>query len=327
MKWYHAICATVMLVPACMAPPEPADMARGAGPSEVSDKASASEARLMGWADLTGRPLPEPDRVLQIGPDPETDVVDLWLPDEEAPHPTVLMIHGGCWQKEIADRTLMNYAAAALREEGMAVWNIEYRGVDEPGGGYPGTFGDVARAVDALSARGPALGLDTSRVVAFGHSAGGHLALWAAARPNLPETSPLHQDDPFQLAAVVNSGGLADLEASADVTQPGCLADIMGTLTGAPSEARPDVFADTSPAELLPLGVRQINVNGTRDRIAPPELGRALTEKAEAAGDDARFVAIDATGHVELVSPGSLAFDMQTGMLKSLLGLDMPQED
>ena len=91
------------------------------------------------------------------------------------------MVHGGCWQTEIADRTIMNWIADDLRRRGIAVWNIDYRGVDRPGGGYPGTFQDVAAAADALRACRANIGSISRRVVAVGHSAGGHLALWLAA--------------------------------------------------------------------------------------------------------------------------------------------------
>ncbi len=276
---------------------------------------------LLSWTDLLSRPKLAPSQSIRIGAE-ATDIVDVWLPDSAGPHPVVLMIHGGCWQKDIADRTLMNYAAEALRKEGMAVWNIEYRGVDEVGGGYPGTFLDVAKAVDALGERGQSLGLDTNRVVAFGHSAGGHLALWAAGRPKLPSHSPLFTDTPFPIAGVVNSGGLADLEASAPVTQPGCLAGIMDTLTGAPSGDRENVFSDTSPSEVLPLGVRQISVNGAQDPIAPPALGKSYTVKASAAGDRASFVLAPNSGHVELITPGTGAFDIEIAQLKTLLEID-----
>ena len=122
------------------------------------------------------------------------------------------------------------------------------------------------------------------------------------------------------LAGVINSGGLADLETSAPVTAPTCLANILDTLTGAPSEERPNVFSDTSPAEFLPLDTRIISVNGALDRIAPPDLGRGLTEKIKAAGGLADYVNVPASGHVELVAPGTLAFDMQVAALKQLLG-------
>lgn len=272
----------------------------------------------MRWQDLLSRTKPAPTHAIAYGARPH-ESADLWLPDGAGPFPVVLMIHGGCWQKEIADRTLMNFAAEALRREGVAVWNIEYRGVDEDGGGYPGTFLDVAKAADALRGAAQSYPLKLDRVVAFGHSAGGHLALWLAARPRLPVTSVLRTSDPLPIAAVVNSGGLADLRASIPVTQAECLADIAGKLTGAPTPSRADPFADTSPAELLPTGVRLVSVNGEKDRIAPPVLGEGITARATAAGDRAQLVVIPGEGHVELIAPGSAAFREEMRLIKQLL--------
>ena len=276
--------------------------------------------KLMGWGDLMGRPLPSTPHSITYG-DRKNDVVDVWIPDGEGPHPVVLMVHGGCWQKAIADRTLMNYAAEDLRQNGMAVWNIEYRGVDEEGGGYPGTFTDVSNAADAMRSYAAEYQLDLDKVAGFGHSAGGHLVTWLATRKNLPADNPLYSADPLPMVGLINTGGLADLEASAPVTQASCLADIMDTLTGLPDDSRSDVFADTSPSELLPGGTTIISVNGDSDRIAPSELGLGFTEKALKAGDTARFVQVKNTGHVELISPQTEAFETQTEILKELLGL------
>jgi acetyl esterase/lipase len=174
-------------------------------------------AKRMTWGDLVSRDLPQPTSTHAYGETP-VQVVDLWLPSGSGPHPTVLMVHGGCWQKAIADRTLMNYAAEDLRQRGMAVWNIEYRGVDEVGGGYPGTYLDVSHAAEMLLEKGPELGLDVSRIAAVGHSAGGHLAAWLATQENLPVDSAVNTGNRVPLAAVVISGGLVDLNASAPVT-------------------------------------------------------------------------------------------------------------
>ena len=277
--------------------------------------------RLMSWEDLLGRDRVAPTHAIQWGPG-ATDVADLWLPDGEGLHPVVLMVHGGCWQKSIADRTLMNWAAEDLRRQGLAVWNIEYRGVDEEGGGYPGTFMDVAHAADALRDQAAAYNLDLNRVAAFGHSAGGHLALWIAARHKLPANSPMRMDNPLKLVGVVNSGGLADLKASRGVTQRSCLSDIYDQLVGDISSTRAEVLSDTSPAEMLPLKVRQISVNGLDDGIAPPMLGESYTRRARAAGDDADVIVVLNTGHVELVSPGTEVWDIETAALKDMLGVD-----
>lgn len=275
---------------------------------------------LMTWPDLTSRPRPEPSVEILWGDGP-TDIADLWVPEGEGPHPVVVMVHGGCWQKSIADRTLMNWMAEGLRQRGWAVWNIEYRGVDEPGGGYPGTFRDVGAAADELLERADGLNLDLSRVTGIGHSAGGHLVLWLAARGKLPETSELSVSNPLRFHGVVVSGGLADLEASRPVTLPSCLDAIYDQLTGPASALRPDPLADTSPARLLPVGVPFVSVHGSDDRIAPPLLGDRLTRKAEAAGDTASLIVVPATGHVELVAPDTEAFRVQAEILASFVGL------
>ena len=276
--------------------------------------------RLMTWDQLLSRPRPAASHTITWGPGP-SDVADLWLPEGAGPFPVVVMVHGGCWQKAIADRTLMNWAAEDLRRQGLAVWNIEYRGVDEAGGGYPGTFLDVAHAADALRGQAGLYNLDLGRVAAFGHSAGGHLALWIAARGKLPAYSPMRMDDPLKLVGVVNSGGLADLKASRPVTQRSCLSDIWDQLVGEISSTRAEVLSDTSPAELLPLKVKQVSINGHDDAIAPASLGEGYTRRARAAGDDADVVVVLNTGHVELVAPGSEAWDIEAATLKDMLGV------
>lgn len=276
-------------------------------------------APLMQWPDLTSRELPQPQSTLRYR-EGDAGVVDVWVPEGEGPHPLVLMVHGGCWQKAIADRTLMNYAAEDLRRRGMAVWNIEYRGVDEDGGGYPGTFLDVTEAVDLISAAPAELSLDTSRIVAFGHSAGGHLAAWASARGNLPEGSALRREPPQPIAAVIVSGGLADLEMSEPVTLKSCLSDVMELLTGPVTNERPDVLRDTSLVGLLPPSAEQISVNASRDRIAPPLLGEAYTNAVLRAGGEARYVEVPG-GHVELIAPGTEAWEVQARLLMEALGL------
>ncbi|MDX2235103.1 MAG: alpha/beta hydrolase [Hyphomonadaceae bacterium] len=267
---------------------------------------------LMRWPDLTGRPSPAATHTIAYGADP-LQVVDLWLPAGAGPHPVVVMVHGGCWRTDIAVRTLMNYVAEDLRQHGLAVWNIEYRGVDRPGGGYPGTFADAAAATDALRRAAPQYNLRTDRIAAVGHSAGGHLALWLAGRAKLPASSPLRTADPLRIDAVVSIGGLPDLAVNATAGDAACGADI--TIAGAASADRPDIFADTSPAALLPLGVRQRIVHGAQDRIAPSWLGRAYATKAAAAGDDVRFIEAPATGHVELVAPDTPAWATVRGLL------------
>jgi len=268
--------------------------------------ATATDPPLLTWDDLSARPQPKPDATIAYGDD-EMQKVDIWVPAGQGPFPTVLMVHGGCWTTSIADRSLMNWIAGDLRARGIAVWNIDYRGVDRTGGGYPGTFLDAGAAADALAEHAARFHLDTGRIVAVGHSAGGHLALWLAARPKLPGHSALRTTRPLPIAHVISLGGLPDLEATAASPDNGCGIDVVPQLVGAPG-SRPDVYADTSIPRLLPIGVPQDLVNGREDRIIPARLGTGYEAQARRAGDTVALHVVPATGHVELVTPDADAW-------------------
>lgn len=289
-----------------------------AGCSVSEPPASPPPARpaLMKWPDLLERERPEPDRTIAYGDD-QMHKVDLWLPAGRGPHPTVLMVHGGCWQTEIADRRIMNWIADDLRKRGIAVWNIDYRGVDRTGGGYPGTFQDAAAAADALRIHAGHHRLDIRPLVAVGHSAGGHLALWLAARrspaarspgPLVPHGSPLLARDPLPIDTVVSLGGLPDLELAAAPPGSGCGTEVIEKLVGPPTLSSRDVYADTSVPRLAPLGVRQVLINGLQDRIIPTAYADDYARKMRAAGDRVKVMMIDRTGHVELIAPETAAW-------------------
>jgi acetyl esterase/lipase len=303
-----------LVLVACAPVPAPA----AAPAAAVIEEPAMAETPLMTWPDLLAIERPTGAETIRWGAG-ETDIADLWLPAGAGPHPVAVMVHGGCWQKSIADRTLMDWMAHGLAQRGWAVWNIEYRGVDEAGGGYPGTFLDVSAATDALQTYAPEYNLDLSRITGIGHSAGGHLVLWLAARGKLPEDSALRPEDPVAFRGVIVSGGLADLEASRPVTLESCLDAVYDQLTGLARPERPDPLTDVSPARLLPIGVPFVSVNGDQDRIAPPLLGEALTEKAVAAGDAAEVIIVPQTGHVELVAPDTEAFRVQAEALERFI--------
>ncbi len=278
----------------------------------------ATNTPLLTWPDLTSRTRPMPDATISYGSD-AYQKVDVWLPKRAGRHPVVVMVHGGCWQTEIADRTLMNWIADDLRGRGIAVWNIDYRGVDRPGGGYPGTFQDAAAATDGLASNAARYHLDVGRIVAVGHSAGGHLALWLAGRGKLPKDSVLRTPRALKISHVVSLGGLPDLEATAASPDNGCGTDIVARLTGAKTAAHPDVFADTSVPRLLPIGVPQDLVNGENDRIIPMRLGTGYVDQASKAGDKAVLHRVAATGHVELIAPESAAWAKARGLITAAL--------
>lgn len=320
---WKPVCTAIALCVSACGPPA-ADAPMNMPETPIADTTEAPErTAMLSWGDLLSQPKPSPTHAIKIG-DGATDIVDLWLPETPGPHPVVLMVHGGCWQKEIADRTLMNYGAEDLRQRGMAVWNIEYRGVDETGGGYPGTYLDVANAADALRVHAETYNLDLNRIAGTGHSAGGHLVSWLAARSNLPEASLLYMADPISMIGVLNVGGLADLELSTRVTERSCLGAILDKLTGPATEDRSDVFSDTSPARLLPIKVNHISLSGDMDRISPIGLAKDFAARATQAGGFAQAVIIAGNNHTDLISPGTEAFEVQAEQLASWLSLDQP---
>ena len=273
---------------------------------------TAAAPQLMKWPDLLTRPLPKATATISYGTD-ALQVVDLWLPRGRGPHPTVLMVHGGCWQTDIADRTIMNWIADDLRTRGIAVWNIDYRGVDRPGGGYPGTYLDAAAAADSLRTHAARYRLDLSRLTAVGHSAGGHLALWLAGRPRLPQSSALRTDNPLPIRAVVSLGGLPDLEQAAQPPGSGCGTDVIKQISGGR-------YAETSVPRLAPLGARQVLVNGQQDRIIPNAYATDYAAAMRARGDTVVVRMVDRSGHVELIAPGSRAWRTAVEEIEQALG-------
>lgn len=244
---------------------------------------------------------------------------ELWMPQGKGPHPVVVILHGGCWQHEVADLSYMNAAAQDLAKRGLAVWSLEYRSVDDAGGGYPGTFQDVGAGLDHLRAIAAGHDLDLKRLVILGHSAGGHLGLWAAGRPNLPKSSPLYAADPLPIGAVVSLGGLPDLQGTPEAINLVCGANIVGRVTGPATPSHADVFADTSPVNLLPLHVPAVMVHGVFDSVSPPWQGMHYRQLARAKGDQVEVLPIADSGHFELVWPGSAAWTEIAARIKAAL--------
>jgi len=260
------------------------------------------------YTDLLARPRPTPTRKVTYGAaDQQTGT--LFLPVGTGPHPVVVLIHGGCWLAKLSGPELMDYAAADLQRRGYAVWNVGYRRLGHEGGGYPGTFLDVAAAVDLLRELAPQNELDLSRLVLAGHSAGGQLALWAAARPHLPKLSSLYDANSLRVRGVACLAGILDLE---DYRANGPLAcggpKTIDRLVSAQAREGADAYADTSPARLLPIGVPYVLISGDLDEIVPKEFNSRFAQKARAAHESAREIAIAGAGHFELVDPQSAAW-------------------
>ncbi|MGI8840842.1 MAG: alpha/beta hydrolase family protein [Caulobacteraceae bacterium] len=271
--------------------------------------AARSRAATLSVSQLLGRPRPEGAKRIAYGPG-ASQFGELWLPKSGRSHPVVVLVHGGCWQKDF-NLDLMDYAADDLRQRGLAVWNIEYRRLGEAGGGYPGTFLDVGAAVDQLAKLAPRYHLDPRHVVLVGHSSGGQLALWAAARRGLPAASAVHAAHPLPVAGVVTLAGIDDLQTYRRVGPAACGGPAtIDALIGAASRVKQDPFADTSPADLLPIGAPQLIISGGLDLIVPPIFGADYAAKAAAAHDAAQAVTIPDAGHFELIDPQAPAWQI-----------------
>lgn len=271
--------------------------------------AFGAQAQLLTFKQLLDLPdRPQPDHRIAYGDDPNQRG-ELWLPPGPGPHPVVLMIHGGCWLASLPGPELLAFQADALRARGLAVWSISYRRADQPGGGYPGTFLDVARGADHLRTLAQRYPLDLARgVVATGHSAGGHLALWVAARGRVDATSPLFTPQPLPIAAVVGVAAVPDL---AYASRQGLCNKAVDTLVDLSRRQRPEapaaLWADVSPAALQPLGMRQVLMQGIYDGVVPPAHGYGFRANAAKLGEVVEIVNLDNAGHFELILPSTPA--------------------
>jgi len=242
------------------------------------------------------------------GPAP-TGFAELRLPSGIGPHPVVILIHGGFWRARHG-LDLMDRLGDDLAARGIATWNIEYRRVGEPGGGYPGTLIDVATAAEML------------RAVA----AGVHLALWLAARQRLPvgalgtgAAAALTGPDALPLVGAISQAGVADLTAGwRQKLGNGAVSDFIG---GGADEF-PERYAVADPALSLPLGVPQVLVHGLRDDIVPPGISELYLAAATQAGDDIRLRAIPAADHMAVIDPTTPAWAVIVEEVRRLLGVE-----
>ena len=236
---------------------------------------------------LTDAPPAAADARVVYGPEPQ-QYGDLRVPNRDEPFPLALVLHGGYWQ---ATYNLIHtgHMCEALRDAGIASWNVEYRRVGDPGGEWPAAAEDLELAL-AYVERLPFA--HDGRTVLVGHSAGGQLALWAARRTGLP---------------VVALAPVSDVRDAVERRGP----------ESAPGRFMVrEHFADGSPVELLPLGARQIVVHGTADDSVPYEMSLRYVD---AARGEAELVTLDDVGHFEPIDPQAPAFAETLAAVERLL--------
>jgi len=274
--------------------------------------------------EILTRPTPPPELVLTYGPHKE-NIADLRLPapagsagpDRGPGVPLVVLLHGGFWRAAY-DRAHTGPLASALALAGYAVCVPEYRRTGQAGGGWPGTFDDVAAAVDTLpgiAAEAAAGLIDPTLVLLAGHSAGGHLALWAASRNRLPAGVAWHRSV-SSVRGVVALAAVSDLAACAEQDLGrGAAVLLMG---GAP-ERYPGRYAQADPARLLPVPARVRLVHGELDDVVPCGMSLEYAERAARAGCDVACDVLPGCGHFEVIDPLSGAWPRVLSAFRSLI--------
>ena len=242
--------------------------------------------------------------------------LELRVPRSAGPHPVVVLVHGGFWRRPWrAD--LMNALAVDLALRGAATWNLEYRRLEISGGGWPGTFEDVAAGLDTLASVAGGHALDISRVVTIGHSAGGQLALWlcAAGRDGMPGALPR-----VRPVGAVSLAGIVDLPAAARQHLGG---DAAQALLGGDPEQQPERYRLASPSSLLPLGVPQLLVHGDLDEAVPPVLSQDYAAAARTAGDEVELLRLPGVAHAALIDPRQPFWQPIRAWLSARLGVPL----
>lgn len=264
--------------------------------------AAAGAAVLAACGSRAGSKTPKvtPQRY-EYGDDP-SQFADLYLPvSDTTVRGAVVIIHGGYWRSTYGAE-LGAPLARDLAARGYACWNLEYRRAGN-GGGWPATFDDVAVGMDHLAVAAAEHGLDLGSTTALGHSAGGHLAVWAAGRAGLPAGAPGSGTPVAQLTAVVSQAGVLNLREARAL---GLSDDAVENLLGEPEDAERYALAD--PMTAIPLHVPVYAVHGKKDTTVPLSQSESYVRAATAAGATAELAVVPGD-HFAVITPGSKAWD------------------
>jgi acetyl esterase/lipase len=253
--------------------------------------------------DILTLPPPPADARIPYGRDPN-QFGEIRLPKGKSSVPVVMNIHGGFWRAQYG-LAHAGHLCAALTAAGLATWNIEYRRVGNPGGGWPGTFEDIRSAYRFLPQLAQRYSLAASKFLVMGHSAGAQLALCLAGH----ETS---------LSRVVSLAGVVDLQQAWDLHLSGDA--VAAFLGGKPSEV-PEHYREADPMQTtVPRSTTQWLIHGASDDVVPSYLSRTYAEKKKPRGEDVHYLEISTAGHYDLIDPRSRAWPKVQDTVLHMLG-------
>jgi len=235
------------------------------------------------------QPPPPADARLPYGTDPN-QFGELRLPKDKGPLPVVMNIHGGFWRSKY-DLAHAGHLCAALTAKGLATWNVEYRRVGDPGGGWPGTFEDIGSAYRFIPQIAKKYNLAATRTLVMGHSAGGQLALCLAG----------HEPS---VTRAISLAGVVDLQQAWEQhLSNNALVEFLG---GKPSDV-PEHYREADPMRLT-IKAPQWLIHGAADDVVPASFSRSYAEQKKSRGEDVHYLEISTAGHFDLIDPHSNAW-------------------
>jgi acetyl esterase/lipase len=255
-----------------------------------------------------------PDDILTVPPPPadariayDTDANqfgEIRVPKSKSPFPVVMNIHGGFWRAKY-DLAHAGHLCAALTAKGLATWNIEYRRVGNPGGGWPGTFEDVRNAYRFIPQIAKKYGLDADKVLVMGHSAGGELALCLAAH------------DP-SVKRVVSLAGVVDLQQAWELHLSN---DAVVEFLGGTPKTVPEHYHEADPMQLsVDRATVQWLIHGAGDDVVPSNFSRNYAEQKKSRSEDVHYLEISTAGHFDLIDPRASAWTKVQDTVLHMLG-------
>ena len=237
-----------------------------------------------------------PNEVVPYGAG-EHQFAEYWHPGTSEPA-LVILIHGGCWSNEYG-LDHIRALASKLKGSGYAVWSTEYRRVGDVGGGWPGTFEDIA---DSLNYTDKLSNINQHAKFVMGHSAGGHLALWVAAAGHLPLESPLGKRMKTQIQGAIGLAPIADL-AAYSLGDNSCEV-VTEKLMGGSAIDLAERYALGSPSALLP-SIDSILIHGEGDTI----VNISQSQRYAASSSRASIIPLKGLGHFDMINPEGPVFD------------------